>query len=418
MSLNFANISNRPHFYAGNNKNNNLKTISFKGQELNTPEVQEKMKAIDSEIQKADNIAVVTHSNPDGDAVGSSAALKNLIELKYPGKKVDVFLLGTLPNQIKELNDANSFEHINKNTDYKAIKARNYDLAISVDCANKRLMKDGSKIFKSAKKTIKIDHHPVENELKEISEANITDKAREKAIKTINYADINLVCDDASAASQVILLLAESMGIALNKEMASHVYHGLITDTQGFRYMKKPSDVFEDCSKLTKAGIDEKDSRKIYCSSMDYMPKAALKLYTEVLNNVHFSEDGKIAYIVDDSFAEKDDHGRWIKESKTFDRTGLKKSDVKAVFDKVMGIILNIEGVKIAAKISEKEDRTKGCTAMGASLRGNGVGVKELAKKHGGGGHEFAAAFIGAKMKAVDFVNGISEYLKSKEQQN
>jgi len=399
MSLNISNIYNKPYVFAGNNyKKNNLKPVSFSGQELITPEVQEKMKAIENEIQKANKIAVFAHINPDEDALGSSAALKNLIASKYPDKKIDVFIVGRTPHGAKCINDVNSFESLDKKSDFEAIKARKYDLAISVDCANKDLMKDGSKIFDSATKKIKIDHHPDDDNIN-------------------NYADINLVCENASSASQVVLLLADHMKVPLNKEFATDVYMAIIGDTQGFRYMKKPDGVFEDCSRLTKTGID---TRKIYCNTMDYMPKEALKFYGQVLNSIQFSKDGKIAYLVDDSLVEKDPRtGRYINTSKTLNKKGLEKADVKGIFDNVLSIIMpNIAGVKIAVKINEQDDKTKGCLDTGASLRGNGINVDEFAEKHGGGGHEFAAAFIGSKAKAVDIVKNLSEYLKFKEQQS
>lgn len=398
MSLNFTNVCNKPYVFAGNNYKNNLKAVSFRGQELITPKVQEKMTAIESEIQKANKIAVFTHINPDEDAIGSSAALKNLIISKYPDKKIDVFIVGRTPHGAKCIDDVRSFECLNKKSDFEAIKARNYDLAISVDCANRDLMKDGSKIFDSAKKKIKIDHHPDDDNIN-------------------NYADINLVCEDASAASQAVLLLADHMNVPLNKELATNVYMAIIGDTQGFRYMKKPDGVFEDCSRLTKTGID---SRKIYCNTMDYMPKEALKFYGQVLNNIKFSKDGKIAYLIDDSLAERNAKtGKYTNTSKTLKKDGLEKADVKGILDNVLSIIMpNIAGVKIAVKINEQEDRIKGCMDTGASLRGNGVNVDEFAEKHGGGGHEFAAAFIGSKEKADDIVKSLSEYLKAKEQQN
>ena len=423
MNFNIISVYNKPYVFAGNNqrKANTPKAVSFGGQELITPEVKEKLPQIAAEIQKANKIAIVTHTNPDEDAIGSSAALKNLIASKYPDKKIDVFIVGKMPHGAKCVNDVNSFETLDKNFDFKSIKARNYDLAISVDCAKKDLMKDGSKVFESAKKTIKIDHHSIEDDLKAIKKAaNLTDKKKAKAIKRIDYADINLVCGDASSASQVVLLLADHMGVPLNKELATDVYMAIVGDTCGFRYMTKPAGVFEDCSRLTKTGIDQKESRKIYCTTMDYMPKEALKFYADVLNNIKFTEDGKIAYIVDDSLSEKNaTTGEYFNESITLDREGLEEADAKSIFDKVLGEIMpNIEGVEIATKINAKENLTKGTIETGASLRGNGVPVDEFAKKHGGGGHEFAAAFIGSKAKAVDIVKNLSEYLKFKEQQS
>ena len=357
--------------------------------------LQKKLEQIGEEIKTANTIAVFTHGSPDGDAVGSATATKNLINSKYPDKKVDVFILDSLPSGFKCLKDTESVEFLDKKSNFESIKARNYDLAISVDCAEKKLMRNGAQLFDSAKRKVKIDHHP----------------ERE------NFADINLSCPDASSASQVVLLLAESMKVPLNKDLASDIYMAMVTDTQGFRYMPKPAGVFEDASKLTKTGFDE---RKVYCSSIDHMSKEAFRFYTDVIKNVKFSEDGKVAYVVDDSLRHKSEStGKEVNLSRTLNKQGLEKPEIKHVFDQVVGVIMpNIEGVKIAAKINEQEDWIKGSVETGASLRGNGVGVRELAEKFGGGGHEFAAAFIGAKQKASDFVQKISEYLKQKEQQN
>ena len=370
MSLNFASISNRSNFCAGNNfKKNNLKTIGFSGQELITPEVTQKLQLISDEINTANKIAVFTHNNPDGDAAGSAAAMKNLISSKYPDKKVDVFIMDAIPQGFKCLKDSESFEYINKKSNIESIKARNYDLAISVDCAEIDMMRDSSKIFDSAKRKVKIDHH---------SDGK-------------DYADINLTCGDASSASQVVLLLADHMGVKLNKDLASDIYLGLVTDTQGFRFMNKPVDVFEDASKLAKTNFD---TRNVYASSMDYMSKAAVKFYANVLNNIQYSKDGKIAYFIDD---------------KTVNKKGIEKADVKDLFLKVVGQVMpNIEGVKVAVKIASNDSCTSG------SLRGNGVAVNKLAEKLGGGGHEFAAGF-GITENAPppeQVLNQITDYFK------
>jgi len=419
MSLNIANVHSKPYFYSINNqhKANTPKVVSFSGQELITPEVTEKLKLINAEIQTANKIAIFTHVKPDGDAIGSAAAMKNLILSKYPDKKVDVFIEGEIPQDLKCLNDTNSFIYIDKNTDIEAIKAKNYDLSIAVDCAETSLItKKCLEIFNSAARKIKIDHHPDKERLSGINQnPNLTDKERVTAVKKINFADINLVCPDASAAGQVALLLAEHMGVELNKDMASDVYLAIVTDTAGFRFMNKPSDVFEDSSKLTKTGID---ARGIYSKSMDYMPKEALNFYIDALKSIKFTKDGKIAYIVDDSIREKDPHtGKYVNTSITLNKKGVTSNEVKNIFNKVTVIMQNIEGVKIVAKINEHKHKTEDCISAGASLRGNGVNVAKLAEQYGGGGHKFAAGFIGVNKKAADIVQNISEYLKEKEQQ-
>ncbi|MFA6988906.1 MAG: bifunctional oligoribonuclease/PAP phosphatase NrnA [Candidatus Gastranaerophilaceae bacterium] len=371
MKLSFANAYSPPVQLLNNHKKtNNLKVVSFTGKELITTERQNIMGEIQQEIEKAKKIAVFTPVKPDGDAAGSAASLKNLIKTKYPEKQVDVFIADDIPTGFKVLNDTSSFEYINRKTDLEKIKQRNYDLSISVDVASTSLMgNEAAEIFNAAPKKIKIDHH----------------SSSEK------FGDIELTCSEASSASQVILMLADSMKVKLNQDLAADIYLGLVTDTGGFRYMTKPADVFEDCSTLTKTGFD---TRKVYCSAMDYMSQASFKLYSDIIKNIKFSEGGKLAYIVDDN---------------TLNKQGISKSDVKNIFDTIVGEIMpNIEGVKIAAKINDQKNQTSG------SLRGNGVSVDKLAEKFGGGGHEYASGFARCNQSVSQILQQISDYLKTK----
>ena len=99
------------------------------------------------EIEKAQSIVILTHESPDGDAIGSGLALKFMIEKL--DKKVDVII----PEYSRLFDFLPSVEEIKEESEIK-----NYDLAISVDCATfKRMAK--REYFDKANKTIVIDHH-------------------------------------------------------------------------------------------------------------------------------------------------------------------------------------------------------------------------------------------------------------------
>lgn len=375
MSLNFANVCNRPYIAFGNNyKKNNLHSLGFRGQELVTPEVTEKLLQIGEEIDKAEKIAIFTHRSPDGDAASSTAAMENLISSKYPNKTVDVFIVDDIPQGFKRaLEDSKKFKYIRCRSDVELFQSRNYDLAIAVDTPERGMLDKGFQVFKSAKRKVKIDHHSGGKD----------------------FADINLVCGEASSASQVVLLLADSMKVPINKDLASDIYMGMVTDTQGFRYMKKPADVLDDASRLAKTGFD---TRKVYCSSMDYMSKAALQVYIDTLSRIKLTEDGKISSVIIDESLNRQDLG---------------KTDFKNIIDRIIGEVMpNIEDVKIAAKLNLNGTQVSG------SLRGNGVRVDKIAEGYGGGGHEFAAGFIntGKTIKTPEQVlQELSEYIKEQE---
>ncbi len=103
------------------------------------------------EIKQAQTIAILTHESPDGDAMGSSLAMKFIVEAL--GKEADV-IIPEYPSCFEFLPGAQQIE--------EETKIQNYDLAISVDCATlKRMAKN--EYFENAKKTIVIDHHGSNN---------------------------------------------------------------------------------------------------------------------------------------------------------------------------------------------------------------------------------------------------------------
>ena len=100
------------------------------------------------EIKKAESIVILTHDTPDGDAMGSSLAMKLAIESL--GKTVDVII----PEYSSCFEFLPGINEIKKETDIEK-----YDLAISVDCANNKILSGYQKYFEKAKTKIVIDHH-------------------------------------------------------------------------------------------------------------------------------------------------------------------------------------------------------------------------------------------------------------------
>jgi len=414
MNVNFASVYSVPSLYNSENKNKaaKLKQINFSGQELITDSVKEKFGLIDKKIAEADKIAIFTHINPDGDALGSAAASKKIIKSKYKDKKVEIFV-NSIPQSLKFMEQTEKFNIIDSDADITKFKEEGYNLAISVDCAVKDLIGSKGKktvvLFDSIKNKIKIDHHPMEFKQ---NNSGITENKEKTAVDGTNFGDINLVCDDASSASQIILLLADHMGVKPDKDIASDVYLGLVTDTGGYRYMKKPAGVFEDASRLAKTGIN---ASKIYAQSIDYMSKASFNLYREILNNVKFSEDGKVSYVVDDTVALKDPLKNTVSIIPlTISKHGLINGSVKDVFAKVLGYIMpNIEGVEISAHLSQEEN-LKGNKVTGGSIctkEGSKVSAKTIAQLFNGGGHRERAGFQKIQKPASDILQDISDVI-------
>ncbi len=292
------------------------------------------LEAIKEEIDKAKSIIIVTHENPDGDAIGSTLGFMH--GLKKIEKDVDVFV----PIINKMYDFMPGYDLIKK----EIPEDKEYDLCISLDSSDLERLGEGRAIFEKASNTIVIDHH----------------------ITNQNFGDINYVNAVASSTCQNIIVVLAAMGIAINKEMAMCIYSGMLTDTGGFRYNVQP-ETFEFAGMLLETGID---IAKIYKNLFDVTTLARTKLLGRAIERLELLEEGKIActYIsqkdIEEFENEEGDH------------------------ENIVNYGRNIEGVEVSIFLREADGYFK------VSLRSNEyVDVSRIAAKFAGGGHIRAAGF-------------------------
>ena len=113
------------------------------------------------EINKAESIVILTHENPDGDAVGTGLALYNA--LKQYGKKTDI-IIPEYPRIFEFLPGTDEIK--------KESNVEKYDLAISVDCATIKMLNGFASYFENAKSKISIDHHSTNTMFGDINYVN------------------------------------------------------------------------------------------------------------------------------------------------------------------------------------------------------------------------------------------------------
>ena len=154
------------------------------------------------EINDADSIVILTHENPDGDAVGTSLALYNALK-NYGKQNVDI-IIPECPETFSFLPNA---DKIKKESDCK-----NYDLAISIDCASFSMLCRGNIYFENAERSVVIDHHDT-NEM---------------------YGDFNFVNPDAPACSEVMIVALDSFGMQITKEIGTCL---LVRNYYGYRWI-------------------------------------------------------------------------------------------------------------------------------------------------------------------------------------
>jgi len=287
-------------------------------------------------INKSDSIVILTHENPDGDAVGSSMAFYNL--LKDMNKTVDI-VMSKIPSVFSYIKN---IDMIQEDTD------KEYDLAIILDCASKERICQKSNIFARCRKSICIDHH-ISNGL---------------------YGDINFVDGKSPACCQVVYYLFKDFGVNISLEIAECLMTGILTDTNGFKNDNVNKETFLLTAELFDLGIDFHGLyNKILCkksTSQHILQKMALE-------RLELFSDGKIAF----SYISEEDMANC--NAKIGDHEGL------------VELGRDIIGVEISIFIREDD-------GYRVSFRSNGkIDVNKIAAVFGGGGHKMAA---GAKINA------------------
>ena len=288
------------------------------------------------EIKKAETIVLLTHETPDGDAIGSSLAMK--LALEKLGKKAELIMSSY----------AKTFDYLPEVNDIKKeSQIEEYDLAISLDCATlKRL--DNNEYFEKAKKTIVIDHHGSNN----------------------MYGDINYVNPVAPACSEILLAMFSYYGIEVDVKIGTCLMTGIITDTGGLQYPSTTADTFEYAAELLRKGVDIADICK---RTLQTKTKANFELTKRVMDRMELLEDGKVAF----SYIDQKDMNEVNAEEG--DHEGL------------VNIGRSIDGVEVSIFIRQKENEN----AYKVSMRsGSYVNVSDVCLMFGGGGHPRAAGAL------------------------
>ena len=280
------------------------------------------------EIKLAESIAILTHENPDGDAIGSALAMYN--GLKQIGKIVDV-IIPEFPSIFNFLLGSDEVKKEGKET--------NYDLAIALDCGDLKRLDGFSKYFENANVRISIDHHS----------ANTM------------FADYNFVNPTAPACAQILVSVLPELGVEIDKNIGTCLLTGIITDTGGFKYSGVTAETFEFAAELLNKGVNVSET---YKRVLQTISKSSFELRRKALNRIEFFEDGKIAF----SYITKKDE----------EEAGAVNSD----HDGIVEIGRDIEGVEVSILLRERDEGYK------ISLRSNNyVNVSDICLVFSGGGH-------------------------------
>ncbi|ULO09744.1 bifunctional oligoribonuclease/PAP phosphatase NrnA [Paenibacillus sp. 19GGS1-52] len=291
-----------------------------------------------------DDYLVVSHVQPDGDAVSSTLAVGWL--LSCLGKKYSMLNEGPIPKRMEYLWHADEIINLSASE-----QARKYSNVICVDCADFQRVGQTQRYFADDALIVNIDHHPTNN----------------------GYGLVNLIKPDAAATAEILFDLLKVFGIEWDIHIATAIYTGLLTDTGGFRYANTSPKVMAAVSELLVLGVKGPELAE---TLLEEMTLAQVKVLNRALNTLQLSPEGDIA---------------WVHV------TPQDMLDCDAANEDLEGIVnypRNIRGVEVGILFKVIHEQ-----AVKVSLRSAGkVDVAALAQTFGGGGHTRAA---GARIEAT-----------------
>jgi phosphoesterase RecJ-like protein len=299
------------------------------------------LKAIGDALRQHDRFLVVTHENPDGDALGSLLAAT--LALGQLGKDAVMYLAGEtpLPREYAFM----PLEGLVREPPEDAAER----VLLAVDCAKEDRIGDDAARSRAAL-VINIDHHH--------------DNTR--------FGDLNLIVADASSTGEVLRDVFAELGLELTPELAEPLYIALVTDTGRFQYANTTPKALRLAAELVEAGAD---IHAVFQEVYESVEFAKLKLLARALARAEVLEGGRIvvSYLLRTDFAE----------------VGASEPYSEGIIDYLRAV----EGAELAVLVREQLNR--GAHAHKGSLRSSidELDVSAIARRFGGGGHRQAAGF-------------------------
>ena len=277
-----------------------------------------------------DNFAILTHRRPDGDTVGSAAAL--CLGLRQLGKNAWVL-------ENPEVTDRFAFllEGLTKEA------AEETDTVVSVDVASPGMLPKCFEIYKD-RVALRIDHHE----------------------SATSFTPAELVDGDSASCAELVCDVLTILGIQLDKTIATAVYVGMSTDTGCFRFANTTSHSFMIAAICAQAGVEIYKLNQVLFETNSL---SKLRLHAWMIEHLDIFDDGKLAIVAIPRAVEE--------------LLGVTDDDV----DNISSYPRTVEGVCMAATLRQsKTGETK------LSVRAiPGYDAAAVCAHFGGGGHKGAA---------------------------
>jgi phosphoesterase RecJ-like protein len=311
--------------------------------------------AVADAIRANDRFLLVTHENPDGDALGSILAMK--LALDGLGKDSVMYVGGDLA-----LPPEYAFMPLDELT--RELPADLSDRVIlALDSATAARTQIEPELLAAASLTIDVDHHH--------------DNTR--------YGGINLVVSEASSTGEIVRDLLLELGVELTPEIAEAIYVAVDTDTGRFQYTNTTAKAHLLAAELIGHGVVPQE---IYRRIYESVPLARQKLKGRALERAQLYEDGRMiaAYLLRSDFEE----------------LGVGEEYAEGVIDELR----SVQGVELAMTVREPPEPLGAPRRISMRSASDLLDVSAIARQRGGGGHRRAAGFSSAESVAeiIEFV--------------
>lgn len=308
-------------------------------------------------LQSNDNIHILCHASPDGDTLGSGAAL--LLGLRRLGKNAALYCGDAIPPRYAFLLEGITQEEFAP------------DFVISVDVADQNLLGSLREKYE-AKVDLAIDHHA----------------------SHVRFAKQLCLDTNSAATAEVIYRLLLALGVEITGQIAVCIYTAIATDTGCFRYQNTQADSHRIAAEMIDRGAPAGEiNRRMF----ETKTRALAAAEVAALSSMEYFYEGKCALMVI--------------SREMMEKTGLRDEEQ----DALVGIPRQIDGVQIGITLKEKP-----AGGFKASVRTNPpMDAAEICGKIGGGGHKGAAGCsitLPLEQAKERILGAVSAYLRERKE--
>ena len=199
----------------------------------------EKITAIREYLLRAQHIVIVTHMSPDGDAMGSALGMWHFLNGKWKmdnGGSVTVIVPNRFPAFFRWMPGVENVVIYDEQQAEADRLIEEADLLICTDFNDpKRIGQVGNLLLQKTCPKVLIDHH----------------------LFPADFADVTLSYPESPSASELVCKLIRSLSDYTDREMATCLYTGMMTDTGNFSFNSNYPEMYETVAELVRMGVDK-----------------------------------------------------------------------------------------------------------------------------------------------------------------